>query len=147
MQIKITEEDIINHNKHILAVSGGNFGIIDKSTLDFAIDSVNNETSTINQASNFLYYVSVGHPFSNGNKRTAFEVAKGIMASGALILNPPEEKIVGFVTGSIAQGKATREEVKKWLELYSSSINKEFDFNQITKENIEKDKLLLKKLD
>ncbi|MCR4284661.1 MAG: Fic family protein [archaeon] len=145
--IKRTTEEIINHNKHILSVSGGNFGIINKSTLEFAVDSVNNEIDPIKQAGNFLYYAGAGHPFENGNKRTAFEIAKGIMASGAIVIDASETGIINFVTGSVAQGKTDVKTVTNWLSSHSRLTDEHPEFNRITKENIDKDKELLKKLD
>lgn len=145
--IKIKEEDIIKHNQHILAVSGGDFGIIDKSTLGFAVDSVNNESEPIQQATNFLYYIGAGHAFENGNKRTAFEVAKGICASGAIIIDAPVQATVDFITGKVAQGKANRDDVKNWLMTHSKLTEEHPNFNKVTKKNIEQDKELLKKLD
>ena len=147
MEIKINKEDIIKHNKHILAVSGGDFAVLNSSNLEFAIDSVNNETSPINQATNFLYYGVINHPFLNGNKRTSFEVSKGIMASGALVLTAPQSEIINFVTGSLAQGRASKDDVKIWLSEYSKPTDTRPEFNEITSENIERDKKLLKKLD
>jgi prophage maintenance system killer protein len=147
MEIKINKENIIEHNKHILAVSGGDFAVLNKGDLDFAIDSVNNETNPLNQATNFLYYGANGHFFEAGNKRTAFEIAKGIMASGSMIIEAPQEEIINFVTGSIAQGKANREDVRVWLSSNSKPINEKPEFNEVTSKNIEKDKKLLKRLD
>src|SRR3989344_662450 len=147
MEIKINEADIIKHNKHILAVSGGDFGVFQKSELDFIVDVVNNEKEPINQATDFLFYGVSNHPFLNGNKRTAFEVAKGIMASGALILGIPESEVISFVTGSLVQGKATKIDVKDWLVSHSKPVSEKPDFNEVTSQNIEKDKKLLKKLD
>jgi len=147
MEIKINKENIIEHNKHILAVSGGDFGILFPSNLDFAIESVNNESNPINQATNFLYYTATGHPFENGNKRTAFEVAKGIMASGSRVLGVSQNEIINFITGSLAQGKATKEDVKDWLLSHSKPTDENPAFNEVTSQNIEKDKKLLKKLD
>jgi prophage maintenance system killer protein len=145
--IKIDEKNVIEHNKHILNVSGGDFGIIDPSTLSFAVDSVNDEKDPLQKATNFLYYAGRGHAFENGNKRTAFEVAKGICSSGAIELTIPQNDVISFVTGSVAQGKVTRNEVKEWLSSYSKLTEEHPDFNKITKENIEKDKELLKRLD
>lgn len=145
--IKRTKEEIINHNKHILAVSGGDFGIMDNSTLEFAIDSINNETDALKQATNFLYYVGAGHPFENGNKRTAFEVAKGLMASGSIVGEFAQEDVVDFITGSLAQGKATKKDVYDWLSSHAIKTDEHPDFNKATTENIEKDKGWLKKLD
>jgi len=145
--IKRTKEEIINHNKHILAVSGGDFGILDNSTLEFAIDSINNETDTLKQAGNFLYYAGAGHPFENGNKRTAFEIAKGLMLSGSMVLTASQDGIINFVTGSLAQGKVTRDETYNWLSSNSEMTEEHPEFNQITTENIEKDKEFLKNLD
>lgn len=147
MEIKIDKESIIIHNKHILNVSGGNFAIINPSNLEFAIDSVNNESDPLKQATNFLYYTATGHPFENGNKRTAFEVAKGILASGALILDAQSGAIIQFITGNLAQGNATKKDVENWLISNSKPLNKNSDFNEVTTENINKDKRLLKKLD
>lgn len=146
--IKISKENIMEHNRHILAVSGGEVcGVKDMSTLEFAIDSVNYEKDPIQQAANFLYYVGDGHAFWEGNKRTAFEVAKGILASGAIVLDAPQGEIINFVVGSVAQGKTTREGVRTWLSNHSELTEEHPDFNKITSENIEKDKELLKKLD
>src|SRR3989338_4883963 len=100
----LKEEDVIRHNKHILAVSGGSFALLDPSNLEFSLDYVNDETDPLKQATNFLYYMGAGHTFEQGNKRTAFEIAKGILASGAILLNPPIPEVIGFVTGSLAQG-------------------------------------------
>jgi len=147
MEIKINKENVIQHNKHILNVSGGSFAIINNPNLEFAIDSVNNETNPVNQATNFLYYTITGHPFENGNKRTAFEVAKGIMASGAMIIEAQPNEVISFVTGSLAQGMATKQDVREWLSLHSKLINKKPEFNEVTSQNIEKDKELLKRLD
>jgi len=146
-EIKIDKEQIINHNKHILAVSGGNFGVIDLSNLEFAVDSVNYEVDTIQKATNFLYYMGAGHTFENGNKRIAFEGAKGIMASGGRVVTANSGEVINFVTGSVAQGKATKEDVKEWLILNSKPVNEKPEFNEVTSKNIEKDKELLKKLD
>jgi len=147
VNIKRTKEEIINHNKHILAVSGGDFGIIDNSTLEFAVDSINNETDALKQATNFLYYAGAGHPFENGNKRTAFEIARGLMLSGSMVLTAPQDEIINFVTGSLAQGKVTREDTYNWLSSNSEITEEHPEFNAITTENIEKNKELLKKLD
>ena len=111
------------------------------------MDSVNNEVEPINQATNFLYYTTTGHPFLNGNKRTAFEVSKGILMSGATLLKVSQNDIIEFITGSLAQGKASKEDVKKWLTSNSKPVNQNPEFNEITSENIEKDKEMLKKMD
>lgn len=147
--IRINKEDVIKHNKHILAVSGGDFGIIDNSTLEFAVDSVNAETEPIEQASSFLFYAGNGHPFENGNKRTAFTIASGILASGAIVLTAPEQEIKEFVVGSVAQGKVSRDDVKEWLIKNTKPDKKGFslDFNQTTSEIIIKKVDLLKELD
>lgn len=147
MKIEISREEIVKHHDHILAVSGGDVGLIDKSTLDFAVDSVNDEENPLQQATNFLYYIGAGHAFVNGNKRTAFEVAKGIMTSGAIKLDVPQKEVISFVTGSLAQGKVSKEEVGEWLSSHSKKVSQTPEFNKITTENIEKDKKLLKKLD
>ncbi len=120
--------------------------MIDHSNLGFAVDAVNHETDPLKQATIFLYYMGTGHTFENGNKRVAFEVAKGILASGAWMLNPPIPEVISFVTGSIAQGKATKDNVYNWLSQYSQPTEENPEFNKITGENIEKDKELLKKL-
>jgi len=147
MKIEINKESVIDHNKHILEVSGGTYAIINSSNLEFAVDSVNNETNPINQAANFLYYAGMGHPFEAGNKRTAFKVAEGILLSGSRLINASQDEIVNFVTGSVAQGKASREDVRVWLDSHSESTGESPDFNQATSEAISKDVELLKKLD
>src|SRR3989344_6542984 len=110
----LKKEDVIKHNKHILAVSGGDFGLVNDN-LSFTVDSVNQEKNLLDKSTNFLYYTIAGHPFIEGNKRTAFEIAKGILASGGSLLKAREEEIIGFITGSLAQDKVSKEETRNWL--------------------------------
>ena len=136
----LAKEDIIKHNRHILAVSGGSFGILHMNNLEFVINAVNQEKDSLKKAANVLYYMVEGHPFLEGNKRTGFEIAKGILASGGKLFEGQPEEIIGFITGSVAQGKASREEIKIWLNKHMKSTNEKREFNTNTQENIEKDK-------
>ncbi len=58
-------------------------------------------------------YVVNFHPFMEGNKRTAFELAVALLQKGGYCLDDDMETFV-FIK-EVAQGLHDREEVEKWL--------------------------------
>lgn len=63
-----TIEEIVEINKKI----GSNGVFINKNNLEFALDKARNAKILSKSASVLLYGIVTGHPFVDGNKRTAF---------------------------------------------------------------------------
>ncbi|GAG53375.1 unnamed protein product, partial [marine sediment metagenome] len=62
----ITKEEVIEINKKF------NRGVlINEGNLDFALSKLKLKKNTINKVSGFIKDVVEGHPFRDGNKRTA----------------------------------------------------------------------------
>lgn len=67
--MNISEEDIIEINKKM------GFHVVNKSNLNFAYDrAIYNTKSKLGEIAVMFSGIALGHPFSNGNKRTAFIV-------------------------------------------------------------------------
>jgi len=64
MRTKINKKKLISRNKRF----GG--ALINKSNLDFAIDSANQEKNIYRSNAKLLRGIVSGHPFLDGNKRT-----------------------------------------------------------------------------
>lgn len=68
MEIKYpTIEEITEINKKV----GSNGAFINKNNLEFALDKAKNAKTLAKAASAILYGIVTGHPFVDGNKRTA----------------------------------------------------------------------------
>lgn len=62
----------------ILMETGGEPGIRDPGTLHFLVDAINRETDVIRKAALALF-LAYRHPFWDGQKRTAFELADTLL--------------------------------------------------------------------
>ncbi|MDD5331486.1 MAG: type II toxin-antitoxin system death-on-curing family toxin [Candidatus Nanoarchaeia archaeon] len=142
----LTNEEVIKHNKHIIDVSGGDFGVLQRGDLDFIVDSSNQAKTIIDKATSLLYGIANSHSFLNGNKRTAFELSKGVLESGGYAFTASPESIIGFI-GGIAQDQVSKPQVKEWITTNSHFTGSTLNLTSIVTENINKDKELLKKLD
>jgi death on curing protein len=74
----ITEEDIKIIHDYLIEVTGGEPGIRDPATLSFIVDAINYEQDLFRKAAQALFLAD-RHPFWDGQKRTAFELADSIL--------------------------------------------------------------------
>jgi death-on-curing family protein len=145
----VTEEEIVEVNKRILAVSGASFdsfGFVNKGNLDYALNLANQQQNPLDQATTLMYEIIRGQPFTNANKRTGFEIGQGVMCSGGNVFTATGNEIIDFTTKINTETKS-REEVKEWLKAHSEYTGVKTGFLTKTKELIEEDRELLKKLD
>lgn len=94
----LTEKDVIETNKRF------DRGIvINKSSLDFAIKSVNSTKDWITQASYLVRAIALDHIFEEGNKRTALAVLLAYFEANkkAYDLYKVEKTIITIITKNI----------------------------------------------
>lgn len=78
-------EAVIEAHKRIVKESGGTAGILSVSNLHYILDTVQDIgkglefDKLISKAAYILYNIITLHPFVDGNKRTAFEIAKAFL--------------------------------------------------------------------
>lgn len=70
------------------------------------------------KATILLERIILGHPFIDGNKRTAYEAARIFLQANGYILNTEENEVISLLVG-IAKSKKNRFSIKNWLEKHS----------------------------
>jgi death-on-curing protein len=75
---QITEEDVIIIHDYLIEVTGGLPGIRNRGTLYFLVEAINRESDIFRKAAQALLLAD-RHPFWDGQKRTAFELADSVL--------------------------------------------------------------------
>ena len=108
--------------KEIRKMLGLDSLIISKGTLSYILDSIkdlyNNldlNESYASKASYFLYRITKDHPFSDGNKRTAFAVADTFLRINGYYIDIESHTSVEFIV-KVAECKKEESEVKEWIK-------------------------------
>ncbi len=70
------------------------------------------------KAAILLERIVLGHPFIDGNKRTAYEVSKIFLQANKFTLKAEEDEVINLLVG-IAKSKKNRYSIKAWLEEHS----------------------------
>ncbi len=112
---EITAREIIEIHADILRDFGGTSGIRDTGTLDYVIYQVNRSRKVIRKSSIILHGIATGHPFVDGNKRTAFVAADNLVRDQGYLISATDEEVVSFMI-EVAEYKHTRESVETWLK-------------------------------
>ncbi|WP_290899825.1 type II toxin-antitoxin system death-on-curing family toxin [Ferroglobus sp.] len=113
----ITVEEIIEIHKEIIEKYGGESGILNRGELEFIVDWVNSHPrkSIHWKVAILLRGIVSGHPFVDGNKRTAFEVADTILRSHGYRFKASKSQILKFILELAIEGKSI-DEIIKWLK-------------------------------
>ncbi|MGD0953756.1 MAG: type II toxin-antitoxin system death-on-curing family toxin [Methanotrichaceae archaeon] len=75
---QVTEEDVIIIHDYLIEVTGGLPGIRNRGTLYFLVEAINRESDIFRKAAQALLLAD-RHPFWDGQKRTAFELADSVL--------------------------------------------------------------------
>ena len=111
----ITSQEIIEIHADILRDFGGTPGIRDTGTLDYIIYQVNKSQKTLRKSAIILHGIATGHPFIDGNKRTAFVAADNLVRDQGYQISATDDEVVSFML-EVAEYKHTREFVEAWLK-------------------------------
>jgi len=75
---ELTEKKVIQIHDFLIEEMGGEPGIRDLGTLSFVVEAINYESDLFRKAAQALF-LAERHPFWDGQKRTAFELADLIL--------------------------------------------------------------------
>ena len=75
---ELTVMKVIQIHDFLIEMTGGSSGIRDPATLHFLVEAINRETDFFRKAAQALFLAD-RHPFWDGQKRTAFELADLIL--------------------------------------------------------------------
>ncbi|KAB2942086.1 MAG: Fic/DOC family protein [Candidatus Methanoperedens nitroreducens] len=111
---KLTEQNIMDIHEDIIEIYGGTKGILNQGTISHLVYLIDRKIDVFKKASLALEQIIVGHPFIDGNKRTAFGVSDIILRSEGYHIHASEDKIQNVLL-KIAKYECTVEEIEKWL--------------------------------
>ena len=124
----ITESIVRYIHDDLLAVHGGSYGVLNASLLASALARPRNlygyegVTSLTRLAASYGYGLVKNHSFTDGNKRTAFQVMFTFLKINGLYLDAPEPEVV-ITMQQLAQGEMGETELTEWLDKFSSEIS------------------------
>ena len=114
-------EDVLNIHEFLINKFGGSHGIRDEGLLKSALarpfqtfDRVDLYKSHIEKAAALIESVVSNHPFIDGNKRTAYVLMRLYLMENGLDIKTDQDEKYDFVI-SIASGKASHEQIVKWI--------------------------------
>ena len=122
---EMSTKAIILLHDDIITDFGGMEGILCLGTIDFLNFKCDQKHSVFNKAACALHLVIRGHPFMDGNKRTAFAIAESIMYEEGYRIIEKEEKIIKFLRKIAETSPDVCETVliKNWIEKRSKRLN------------------------
>jgi death-on-curing protein len=122
--IDITKDEIIDLNKRIVREFGGSFGMPNESNLDFVLAKAANSKDVFRKAAVIMHGINEGHPFVDGNKRTAFESAKILLLANGVELKFQPNEVEDFMVKMAQPKSLTLQEVEIWIKEHSDKNGK-----------------------
>ena len=110
----LTSEKILQVHRLIISNFGGVDGVLCHGTIDYLVDQVNAEPDIFRKAALALHIVANCHPFLDGNKRSAFQIAELILGWEERAITASEERIIQMLL-RIASYQCKVDEIEIWL--------------------------------
>lgn len=111
----ITTEKIIEIHKYVITKFGGIDGILNLGTIDFLVFQLGSKTNEFEKAALVLNQIITNHPFFDGHKRTAFQVADIILRDAGYHIHTDKKEIEVFLL-KIASYDCSISAIEKWLK-------------------------------
>lgn len=116
------EQILFIHEKIIESFSKENGGL-NIGNLEATLERIEgykgeNEEALFWKATILMERIIAGHPFIDGNKRTAYEATRVFPESNGHRLCAGEDEVIGLLVG-IAKSEKNRFAIKSWLEKHS----------------------------
>jgi death on curing protein len=111
----LTSKKILDIHEQIISNFGGIDGVLCHGTIDYLVDQINAESDLFSKAALALHTVANCHPFLDGNKRSAFQIAELILSSEGYAITAKDDEIIHMLL-RIASYQCQVDEVKIWLE-------------------------------
>lgn len=124
----ITVEDVLEIHTAVISKFGGADGVRDLNALESALarpfqtfngQELNN--SIFEKAAALLQSILINHPFIDGNKRTAYVLARLFLQHYKTDITATENEKYNFII-DIASGKTDFENIVKWLARHTNSL-------------------------
>jgi death-on-curing protein len=93
MRGRLTAEKIIEIHDDIIERYGGTEGILNQGTIEYLVYQLDRKNDVFKKAALALETIIIKHPFLEGNKRTAFEVADFLLRYEEYHIHANEEEI------------------------------------------------------
>ena len=115
----LTEKKVMQIHDFLIEETGGDPGIRDPATLYFLVEAINYETDLFRKAAQALFLAD-RHPFWDGQKRTAFELADFILRQNGYRFDRSDMAEIMRVMVRIAQYTCPEGEeidkIAKWVK-------------------------------
>ncbi|MBI4894851.1 MAG: type II toxin-antitoxin system death-on-curing family toxin [Candidatus Aenigmarchaeota archaeon] len=111
----LTVGDVVEINRSIVDRFGVTFGVLNMGNLDFVVESAMHSQDVFRKAAELMYGIARGHPFMDGNKRTAFEAAFLTLDSFGIALKVEPKEAEDFMLRIVSSESLTVREVEMWI--------------------------------
>jgi len=123
-------DDILYLHHEVISSSGDSGGILSHGNLEYCIQTATDISKDPPShkmmafvASYYIWCLVNNHPFLDGNKRTAYQIAYVFLLANGYLLTQMKPQDVVTTLNSIAMGKISREELTQWIEQHLSQLN------------------------
>ena len=123
----ISVAELIKLHREILDETGGEYGVLNYSNLEFIVDFIKSQIYSI-KITDIFYLASLiargiisGHPFMDGNKRAGIEACDLFLRKNGYFLEMKPKEGVDFAF-SVAKSEIDLDSIRKWLEQHSRKI-------------------------
>lgn len=117
---ELSADRIIGIHTDIIRDFGGEPGLRDPATLDYIVYRMNRSRGIYKKAAIALHGICTGHPFVDGNKRTAFVTADNILREYQFRISASNDDVVAFML-DVASYVHNLASVESWLKENSGS--------------------------
>jgi len=111
----LTKDDAVQIHDRLIAEHGGTSGILNERMIEFAVATASRKKDPVYEAASVLEFIAKNHPFTDGNKRTAFASAATVLRLDGRALVAQDEAAIGFMLEVSANG-LTLAEIASWLK-------------------------------
>jgi death-on-curing protein len=113
-------QDIINIHNTLIEKYGGTRGTMIEGTIDHLVSHKLNQSNTVfRNAAIALHTIATEHPFFDGNKRTAFELADVLLRDGGYKITADKESIKKMLV-CVAEYKTSVGEIEEGIREYTA---------------------------
>ncbi|WP_424431454.1 type II toxin-antitoxin system death-on-curing family toxin [Methanothrix sp.] len=112
--INLTVEMVKKIHDYLIETEGGESGVRDIGTLEYLVNNINCEEDLFRKAA-WALMLADWHPFWDGQKRTALQLADLILRDGGYHIHAEDEELIQVLT-IIAEYKCNLKKILRWVQ-------------------------------
>lgn len=112
---ELSASQIIEIHNEIIQEFGGEHGMRDPATLDYTVYQVNRSRNIYRKAAIALHGICTGHPFIDGNKRSALVTADNLLREHHYKISASNDDVVIFML-DVASYTHSMGSVESWIK-------------------------------